>query len=357
VETPARYLPGGGTLLGRGDRWLLLARPLDATLVHRLWPLLDDATGLDELAATARRLGSGAACAAVDAATGEQAVDGPATSVAVGDGLLLTLDPALGATRASEVSLPLVGGAVGAVALRLDVVRRRRLLIDGVPDAILRSAPGAPPTEPRGVPLAAAVAAASGHTAPVAGDRPGAAGGLTVGGATRVRQQPDGVHPLQQSTGEMVLAARCVHGHLTDPDQPTCRTCGDAVPAQTPLRVPRPPLGRLVLPDGQQVLLDRSVVLGRRPEAIPGGETWPHLVELPADRTHLSRQHLLVELDGWRVLARDLGSRSGTVLHTPAGGAQRMHAHQAYVVGPGSVLSLADDFAVRVVVELPGDPA
>lgn len=347
MEQPVRYLPGTGTLLGRDGRWLLLDRPLDTGLADRLWSqLASPPTGagtLEELLAAVARYTAGSACAALDTDTGDQAVSGAVTLVTVGAGLRVSLPHAV----VGAPMLPVLGGVVAAAALHLEEVRRRRLLIDGVPDAIWASTPGPPPTEPRGVPLAAAIAAATGLRAD----------GDTMGDSTRIRPQPEGVHPLQQSTGETVLAVRCDNGHLNPPQQPTCRSCGGAVPPQDPLRVPRPPLGRLVLPDGQQVLLDRSVILGRRPEAIPGGETWPHLVELPADRTHLSRQHLLLELDGWQVVARDLGSRSGTVLRTPAGGVQRMQPQRPYIVGPGSVLVLADDYVVRVVMELSGDPA
>jgi len=350
-ESPARYLPGTGTLLGQAHRWLLLGRPLEAQVVAQLWSQLD--APLDAVATLTRHLGSGAAFAVVDTETGDQIVHGPVAVATAGEGLLVTLAAVTG-----EPTVPVVGGAVSAGAVHLPVVRRRRLLIEGVPEAILASEPGAPPTEPRGLPLAS-LAAAGDHTATRPGTHDGApaAAGMTMGGATRVRPQPTGAHPLQQSTGETVLAARCVNSHLTPPEQPTCRSCGAEVPPQTPLRVPRPPLGQLMLPDGVRVLLDRSVVLGRRPEAIPGGETWPHLVELPADRTHLSRQHLLVELDEWRILARDLGSRSGSALRAATGEAQRMLPHQTYVVSPGSVLVLADDFPIRVVVELSGDSA
>lgn len=361
MNATARYVPGRGTLLGRGTRWLLLDRPLDPGTVRRLWDVLDGTAhrSVDHVVAEARRVGAGAACAVVDTETGDQGVHGPVSLAPAGEGLTVTLPGATGEDDASGI--PITGGAVAATILHVPVVPRRRLLIDGVPDAILSSSADATPTEPRGVPVGAGLGSALGDTAgtapsPTAGATRSTTG-ATVGSATRIRPQPSGVHPLQQSTGETVLAARCVHGHLTTPERPTCRNCGADVPPQTPLRVPRPPLGQLVLPDGQRVLLDRSVVLGRRPEPIPGGETWPHLVELPADRTHLSRQHALVELDGWRILARDLGSRSGTMVRQSAGGLQPMQPHRTYVVDAGNVLVLADDFLVRVVVELSGDTA
>jgi hypothetical protein len=156
---------------------------------------------------------------------------------------------------------------------------------------------------------------------------------------------------LRQPTGVTVPAVRCPAGHFTAPEQPVCRSCGAPVPSgQEPLRVPRPPLGSLLLADGQRVLLDRGAVLGRRPAPIPGGEPWPHLVELPADLTHLSRRHLLVELDGWHVVARDLGSSAGTTLRSPGRDPIRLRAHDPHVLEPGQSLDLAGDFPVTFVL-------
>jgi hypothetical protein len=61
-------------------------------------------------------------------------------------------------------------------------------------------------------------------------------------------------------------------------------------------RAPQP--SALRQPTGVTVPAGQGAVLGRRPAPIPGGEPWPHLVELPADLTHLSRAHLLVDLAG-----------------------------------------------------------
>lgn len=156
---------------------------------------------------------------------------------------------------------------------------------------------------------------------------------------------------LRQPTGVTVPAVRCPAGHFTPPEQPTCRSCGAPVPpGQEPLRVPRPPLGSLLLADGQRVLLDRGAVLGRRPAPVPDGEPWPHLVELPADLTHLSRKHLLVELDGWHVVARDLGSSAGTTLLSPGRDPVRLRAHDPHVLEPGQSLDLAGDFPVTFVL-------
>lgn len=156
--------------------------------------------------------------------------------------------------------------------------------------------------------------------------------------------------PLRQPTGATVPAVWCPAGHFSPPDAPACRVCGRALPPQQPIRIPRPTLGTLHLPEGGRVLLDRSVVLGRRPLPLPDGEPWPHLVELPGDLTHLSRNHVAVELDGWHVLARDLGSSGGTALLTPGRAPIRLRPHDPHVLEPGQALVLSGDFTVTYTV-------
>jgi hypothetical protein len=149
-----------------------------------------------------------------------------------------------------------------------------------------------------------------------------------------------------------VLAVRCPAGHLSDPVAPTCRSCGTAVPAQEPQRVLRPPLGVLRLPDNTEVLLERPVVLGRRP-APSGPGDWPHLVSLPVDSTYLSRNHLRIELDGWHVLACDLGSRGGTTLFAPGRDPERIRAHEPHLLEHGTVVDLAGAYQVTLLTTTP----
>ncbi|WP_203338572.1 FHA domain-containing protein [Nocardioides limicola] len=149
---------------------------------------------------------------------------------------------------------------------------------------------------------------------------------------------------LQQPTADTVLAVHCPVGHLTPPEAPRCRICGAEVPREDPVRVPRPVLGVLLLPSSEQVPLDRGVVFGRKPSPI--GSDWPHLVHLPHDSTYLSRMHLQVELDGWLVLVRDLGSASGTTLRTPGRAPERLRAGEPHILEPGQSLDLADVYEI-----------
>jgi hypothetical protein len=152
---------------------------------------------------------------------------------------------------------------------------------------------------------------------------------------------------LSHGTAPTVLAVSCPLGHLTPPASPQCRVCHQRVAPQEPRRVDRPTLGGLRLPTGEVVPLDRGVVLGRKPAPADGSTDWPHLVHLPRDHSFVSRRHLEIELDGWDVVARDLDSRGGTTIAAPGREAQRMRPRDAYVLEPGTVLDLAEVYAVR----------
>ena len=152
---------------------------------------------------------------------------------------------------------------------------------------------------------------------------------------------------LTSTTGDTVQAVWCPEGHLTPPDSPLCRVCRKQVAPQTAQRVARPTLGGLRLPTGEVVPLDRGVVLGRRPAPVPGAGDWPHLVHLPPEHTYVSRMHVQIQLDGWLVLARDLGSRGGTTWKVPGQPPVKMVPDESYVLEPGHALDLADVYEVR----------
>jgi pSer/pThr/pTyr-binding forkhead associated (FHA) protein len=111
----------------------------------------------------------------------------------------------------------------------------------------------------------------------------------------------------------------------------------------------------LRLADDTEVLLDRPVVLGRRPTPSGPGD-WPHLVNLSGDSTYLSRNHLRIDLDGWHVLARDLGSRGGTTLFAPGRDPERIRAHEPHLLEPGTVVDLAGAYQVTLLTTTPAAP-
>ena len=69
-------------------------------------------------------------------------------------------------------------------------------------------------------------------------------------------------------------------------------------------------------------------------------------MRLPPDATFVSRSHLSVVLDGWLVIATDLGSRGGTTLRVAGRPPQRIRGHEQYVWEPGQVLDLADCYEI-----------
>lgn len=373
----ARYAPGSGFLLGAGARWLLLAedpgqRVLDEVyavllghepVVERVLDLLDKRYPLGLPSLVLVDLTPGAT---------ETAARGEGRLVHDGDRRLL----GVGASEA-EATLRLVGGVVtashavltGRPAAGLHPPPRPssraastpagptgRPLIDGVPPHLLAApAPSSEPAPGADPDPAPAAPDPDPAPAPAAPDHDG----HTTQRPRTHRGEPSVIDPLAQPDPDLVLAVHCPSGHLTDAMAPACRICQATVPGQTPRRVPRPSLGVLRLPTGEVVPLDRGVVLGRRPGAVPGGEPWPHLVHLPADSTYLSRRHLQIELDGWLVLATDLGSSGGTRRHATGREPELLRAHEPYVLEHGDVLDLADLYAVTfsVTPDRPADPA
>lgn len=142
----------------------------------------------------------------------------------------------------------------------------------------------------------------------------------------------------------VIPTVRCPVGHMNDPAAVACRICQQRVPEQQPMLMPRPSLGLLRLSDGEPLPLDRGVIFGRNPE-VPDGYTGPRpsLIRL-STADDISRNHVEIRLDGWRVLVVDLGSRNGTELTRPHGrSAYALQPLQEYELESGAVISLAPD--------------
>lgn len=392
VET--RYAAGAGVLLGTDERWLLLTDPDDEQVVERLWSALGDGPGAADRVleiVEAAFGGEPPALVLVDLTPGaDQTVSLGAGRVRVeGAARLISLgDVATQAPGPSRVPLRrLLGGVVAAQRAEIRPVLPRSVspgadqghdqthgrtpdrepapvtgLIDGIPQAILaaRGPEGAPPPRPR--PLRPVRIADTGEPDGDLDERGvGASPEITGSRADEPAEEHDdhdgstvfrsgGAQHLTSSTGETVPAVWCPDGHVTPPDAALCRVCRKQVAPQAAQRVPRPTLGGLRLPTGEVVPLDRGVVLGRRPAPVSGAGDWPHLVHLPAEHTYVSRLHVQIELDGWRVLARDLGSRGGTTRKVPGLAPEMMVPHEPYVIEPGQSLDLAAVYEVRYEV-------
>jgi FHA domain len=156
--------------------------------------------------------------------------------------------------------------------------------------------------------------------------------------------------PIVEPTGvaPTVLAVSCPNGHLGPPYDETCRICGAPIPPQGPFSAPRPSLGVLQLSSGATVPLDRDIVLGRGPSAgAAAADENVRLVRVPSPNNDISRNHVLISLEGWHVLATDLGSTNGTLVTPPGGETVRLSPHEAVTIVPGTVVALADEIEMQ----------
>lgn len=139
-----------------------------------------------------------------------------------------------------------------------------------------------------------------------------------------------------------VAAVKCVAGHLNPPQAKRCRVCPQAVPAQQETQVPPPVLGVLRLSTGEDIALDRDVLLGRQPKPMGQNPDKQHVLRLPSPGKDISRNHLQIRLLGWRVLVTDLGSTNGTTVRPPNGGpAEALPPGGTRVIEPGTEVTLA----------------
>jgi len=121
----------------------------------------------------------------------------------------------------------------------------------------------------------------------------------------------------------LVEGVQCTRGHFTDPDLPTCLTCGaPLLPAGRRVSLPRPPLGVLVTDGGTIYTVTGDFVIGREPEQAPdvlAGRARPLPLRDAARST--SRVHARLAVRGWKVLLSDDRSANGTFVsrHGAAG--------------------------------------
>ena len=127
------------------------------------------------------------------------------------------------------------------------------------------------------------------------------------------------------------------------------------IPSQPP---PPPitarPVARLLFSNGQDVRVDRVVLVGRAPEAgraatgVP-----PHLVTVPSPQQEISSTHLEVRpgsgADHGTAVVTDLGSTNGTVLRLPGLPPETLPAGVAVQLVPGAVIDLGDGVSIQVV--------
>ena len=125
--------------------------------------------------------------------------------------------------------------------------------------------------------------------------------------------------PSADDTAPFVVAIRCGRGHVNPTHVSVCRTCGDllAVGAE-PETIRQPPLA-LLEAGGETVPIDRTLVVGRRPDVDAAQATdRARTVVLDGDGS-VSRTHVRVDVEDWSLTVTDCGSRSGTAIVTRPG--------------------------------------
>ncbi|MCR3753752.1 FHA domain-containing protein [Lentzea californiensis] len=151
------------------------------------------------------------------------------------------------------------------------------------------------------------------------------------------------MHGGRTSGPRMARAKKCHAGHLSSEHVTYCRVCEDPLPDQIAAMMPVPVLGVLRLSNGDTIPLDRNVVLGRDPQGDRGSV---NLVQIGGEiGTEISRTHVEVRLEDWDVLVCDLGSMNGTSVSRPGCPPEKLAAHIADVLYPGTRVLLGDQFS------------
>ncbi|GAA1435813.1 hypothetical protein GCM10009616_33930 [Microlunatus lacustris] len=151
--------------------------------------------------------------------------------------------------------------------------------------------------------------------------------------------------PPAPPPGPTVDAVVCPHGHPNPPGELRCRACGVPVTDQRVRAVAQPVLAVLRGSDGNEAPVDRPVLVGRAPAERGPGPV--RLLTVPSPSHDISRTHLQVAVDGWRITVTDLHSTNGTLL-VDRDGRRSLPPGQPVPVVPGDVLELAEGVSVTV---------
>ena len=150
--------------------------------------------------------------------------------------------------------------------------------------------------------------------------------------------------PSEPDAIRIVLSAVCPQGHPNPTNYTVCRVCGAELnrPAKS---VACPPLGRVVTSGGESIELNRPLLVGRNPVA----DDITSVAEVPlrpltvaSPNQLVSRNHILIDLDAWSVLAQDLGNCNGPVLNRQNEAPVRLSSANPVLLRSGDVLDLGD---------------
>ena len=100
---------------------------------------------------------------------------------------------------------------------------------------------------------------------------------------------------------------------------------------------------------GTLVLLDRDVLVGRKPVAprIATGAA-PRLVTVPSPSSDVSRTHVGIRQLGSSAVVTDLRSTNGCVIHVPGSSARTLRPGESMVVIAGTRIEIGDGNVVEI---------
>ncbi|GAB4012368.1 FHA domain-containing protein [Nocardioides ultimimeridianus] len=113
------------------------------------------------------------------------------------------------------------------------------------------------------------------------------------------------------------------------------------------------PVAKLVVSDGQTVLVDGVVLIGRAPEARRFTSTeQPQLITVPSRLHEISSTHIEIRpgtgTDQGSAVVTDMGSTNGTVLVQPGVGPEDLKPGIAVALVPGAIINLGDGVTIQV---------
>jgi hypothetical protein len=336
-----------------GEQVTVVLPPSEKARVARVWGVVDDGAGFDEVldALIADGLRELPGFVLVSEADGETkvVVRGAAHAEFVTDGETVTVEGS-SVTTWAERSL------TGLRAMRIEVAdalgREDLVILDGL---VRIARTDRPPCVGRAVPEPAG-------GSPVVGDLPAPSeASLPPGPGLPAPPEPavqyEGAEepvppgdetayfPMQEESPADGLTRA---GNWSVGDSPARTSAQLAAP-----RVPAPPVARLTFSSGEVVEVDRPVVVGRAPEARRSttGEP-PTLVTVPSPHQEISSTHLEIRPgtgpDLGAAVVTDLASTNGTVVQQPGLPAEDLPPGVTVQLLPGAVLDLGDGVTIQV---------
>jgi hypothetical protein len=125
------------------------------------------------------------------------------------------------------------------------------------------------------------------------------------------------------------------------------------IPGQPPAPDVTVPVARLQISNGDEVDVDRAIVIGRAPESRRFNDTeQPLLVTVPSPHLEISSTHIEVRpgsgADHGSAVVTDLASTNGTVLVQPGLGPESLAPGVPVQLIPGAIIDLGDGVTIKV---------